>query len=114
MYDAGLAERLREMIGGMPDMEESTMFGGFGYLMNGHICVFVWSDRLVIRIGVEAVASLDNDPYVGPMDFTGKAMRGWATVSAEGIAEDDDLQRYVEMAIMFCASLPAKGPKKSN
>ena len=114
MYDAGLAERLREMIGGMPDMEESTMFGGFGYLMNGHICVFVWSDRLVIRIGTETVASLDNDPYVGPMDFTGKAMRGWATVSAEGIAEDDDLQRYVEMAIMFCASLPAKGPKKSN
>jgi len=114
MYDAGLAERLREMIGGMPDMEESTMFGGFSYLMNGHICVFVWSDRLVIRIGAEAVASLDNDPYVGPMDFTGKAMRGWATVSAEGIAEDVDLQRYVEMAIMFCASLPAKGPKKSN
>ena len=111
MYDAGLAERLREMMGGMPDMEESTMFGGFGYLMNGHICVFVWSDRLVIRIGTEAVASLNNDPHIGPMDLTGRVMRGWATVSAEGIVEDDDLQRYVEMAIMFCASLPAKGPK---
>jgi hypothetical protein len=45
------------------------------------------------------------------MDLTGRVMRGWATVSAEGIAEDDDLQRYVEMAIMFCASLPVKGPK---
>ena len=50
MYDAGLAERLHDLVGGMFEMELATMFGGFGFLMNSHMCVFIWGDRLVIRI----------------------------------------------------------------
>mgnify|MGYP001160216831 FL=1 len=47
MYDAGLAERLHDHIGGMFEMELTTMFGGYGFLMNGHMCVFIWGDRLL-------------------------------------------------------------------
>ena len=45
MYDAGLAERLHDHIGGMFEVELTTMLGGYGFLMNGHICVFIWGDR---------------------------------------------------------------------
>jgi hypothetical protein len=83
MYDAGLAERLHDHIGGMFEMELTTMFGGYGFLMNGHMCVFIWGDRL----------------------------RGWAAIFHEGVAEDSALQRYVDMAIMFCATLPPKEAK---
>jgi TfoX/Sxy family transcriptional regulator of competence genes len=51
MCDAGLAERLHDLVGGMFKMELAKMFGGYGFLMNGHMCVFIWGDRLVIRIG---------------------------------------------------------------
>ena len=39
IYDAGLAERLHDLVGGMFEMELATMFGGYGFLMNGQICV---------------------------------------------------------------------------
>jgi len=42
------------------------------------------------------------------MDFTGKVMKGWAMIHPDGISEDEDLRRYVDMAIMFCAALPPK------
>ena len=45
MYDAGLAEHLHDHIGGVFEVELTTMFSGYGFLMNGHICVFIWGDR---------------------------------------------------------------------
>ncbi|MGC6454132.1 MAG: TfoX/Sxy family protein [Candidatus Puniceispirillaceae bacterium] len=108
MYDTGLAARLDEIMAGMLEMEAARMFGGYGFLMNGHMCVFVWNDLLVIRIGVEGWAAIDGQPHVRAMDLTGRVMKGWAMIEAEGVAEDADLQRYVDMAIMFCAALPPK------
>ena len=58
MYDKGLAERLTERVGDMFEMEVTYMFGGFGYLMNSNICVAIWNDMLVIRVGVEAAIKL--------------------------------------------------------
>ena len=111
MYDAGLAKRLHDLVGGMFEIELATMFGGCGFLMNGQMCVFIWDDRLVIRIGEAAANAIANRPHVGPMDLTGRRMRGWAAITHEGVAEDAALQRYVDMAILFCVTLPPKEAK---
>ena len=42
------------------------------------------------------------------MDLTGRVMKGWAMIAPEGVTEDSELQRYVDMAITFCAALPPK------
>ena len=103
MYDPGLAARLDEIMAGMLEMEVTRMFGGYGFLMNGHMCLGVWDDRLVIRIGAEGWDIICDQPHVGPMDFIGKVMKGWAMIHPDGVAEDGDLRR-VDMAIMFCAT----------
>ena len=92
-------------------MELATNFGGYGFLMNGHICVFISGDRLVIRIGEAAANTIVNQPHVGLMDFTGRRMRGWTAITFIGVAEDLDLQRCVDMAILFCGTLPTKEAK---
>ena len=80
MYDPGLAARLDEIMSGM----------------------------LVIRNGTDGWDAIAGEAHVRPMDLTGRVMRGWAMIAPEGLGEDDDLQRYVDMAIMFCAGLPPK------
>jgi hypothetical protein len=35
-------------------------------------------------------------------------MKGWMMVTHDGIAEDEDLQRYVDLAVFFTGSLPPK------
>jgi hypothetical protein len=42
------------------------------------------------------------------MDFTGRPMRGFVRVSAEGVAEDADLARWIDAGAAFAASLPPK------
>ena len=50
-------------------------------------------------------------PHEGPMDLTGRQMRGWAAITHEGVAKDAALKRYVDIAILFCATLPPKEAK---
>ena len=53
MYDPGLEARLEDIMSGMLEMEVTRMFGGYGFLMNGHMYFGVWDNRLVIRIGTD-------------------------------------------------------------
>ena len=79
--------------------------------MNGHMCVFISDNQLVIRIGEAKVNAIVTQPRVSLMDFTGKRMRGWTAITYTGVAEDLDLQRCVDMAILFCGTLPPKEAK---
>ena len=106
MYDPGLAARLDDIMSGMLEMEVTRIFGGYGFLMNGHMCLAVWDDRLVICIGTDGWDALCDQPQIGPMDFTRKVIKGWAMIHPAGLSEDEDLRRYVDMAIMICAALP--------
>ena len=54
MYDRGLTTQLHELTATLFDLEETRMFGGLAYMMNGHICFALWDDFLVIRIGNES------------------------------------------------------------
>jgi hypothetical protein len=43
------------------------------------------------------------------MDFTGKPMKGYVYVDAEGVQEDEALAAWVDAGLAFVATLPAKG-----
>ena len=85
MYDPGLAARLDDIMAGMLEMETTQMFGGYGFLMNGHMCVGIWNDTLVIRIGADGWDAISGEPHVRPMDLTGRVMKGWAMIEPEGV-----------------------------
>jgi TfoX/Sxy family transcriptional regulator of competence genes len=111
-FDQGLAARLEEIItrdfvhiGGLV---ETRMFGGFGYLLNGNMCVGIHKDTLIIRVGVDTAEKLIGEDNVRPMDLTGRVMKGWATVEPGAMEDDDDLARFCDHAIAFVSDLPPK------
>lgn len=110
-FDEGLAQRLEALLGEREDLTETRMFGGFGYLMSGNMCLGIHKDNLIVRVGVPVAEQILEEPHVCPMDITGRAMKGWARIEPEGTAEDDDLKRYCDYALDFVSGLPAK-PKK--
>jgi TfoX/Sxy family transcriptional regulator of competence genes len=107
-YDSELAERLEEVLEGLPGFQQKRMFGGIGWLLNGNMCVGVYKEWLITRVGESAGAKLFKEKHAKPMDITGKPMKGWAMIAPEGIAEDADLKRYTELAIAFVKTLPGK------
>jgi len=112
MYDRGLATRLHELTATLFDLEETRMFGGLAYMMNDHIYFALWDDYLVIRIGNESANKLvETNPHARLFDLNGKTMKGWVMIATDALGEDEDLQNYIDMAMLFTCTLPPKTAK---
>ncbi len=48
-------------------------------------------------------------PFVAKFDITGRAMTGWVMVDSGGLEGDDDLKLWIDQAVKFVRTLPAKG-----
>ncbi len=107
-YDEGLACRVAEALTGVDGVVEKKMFGGMAFMVRGNMAAGILGDRLMVRVGKEAYEEVLAEPHCGPMDFTGRPMRGFVVVEAEGIASDVDLSDWVDRGVGFALSLPSK------
>ena len=48
------------------------------------------------------------EPHVREFDITGRPMKGWALVEAEGIEDDDQLTSWIDRATTFVEKLSRK------
>jgi TfoX/Sxy family transcriptional regulator of competence genes len=107
-YDEGLATRVREELGDQPGLTEKQMFGGLAFLLNGNMACGVRGDDLIVRVAADAADAALEEPGARPFDLTGRPMKGWLLVAADGHAEDDDLRRWVGRGLAYASSLPPK------
>ena len=108
-YDEGLAQRIRELLENADiSYDEKRMFGGLAFMVNGNMCVGVISTQLMARVGANAYDQALHQLYVEEMDFTGKPLKGFVYVSAEGIEADEDLQGWIQRCHDFVLTLPSK------
>lgn len=84
------------------------MFGGKAWFLNGNMCIGVHNKSLILRCGDLIARELLMEPHVGPMDITGRIMKGWVMVDEEGTAEDRRLAYFVQRAIDFVVGFPPK------
>lgn len=109
-FDESLANRLRIQLTGKKNVSEKKMFGGIGFLLNGNLMVGIWKKSLIVRLGPEEGANALKEPFVREFDITGRPMKGWAMIEPAGIADDDQLQDWLDRSMKFVKSLPKKSP----
>jgi TfoX/Sxy family transcriptional regulator of competence genes len=102
-FDEGLAERVRVILATRSDVAERRMFGGLTFMVAGHMCCGVHGDELILRLGPDGAEQALESPHVGPMDFTGRPMRGFVTVRPDGLA-GEQLRRWVERAAAYATA----------
>jgi TfoX/Sxy family transcriptional regulator of competence genes len=107
-FNEVLATRIRQALTRKRGIEEKKMFGGVGFLLNGNLLVGVWKDSMIVRVGPDQSDQALSEPHVRAFDITGKPMKGWVLVEQDGIAEDDELQHWIERAQRFVKTLEAK------
>ncbi|MGN6566917.1 MAG: TfoX/Sxy family protein [Flavipsychrobacter sp.] len=114
-FDEKLNDRIRAAMAHYPNLEEKHMFGGTCFMLNGKMCVGVVKDKMMCRI----------DPYVYEdallrkgcmeMDFTGKPMKGYVYVNADGLKNKKDFHYWIILCVEFNKkSKPAKKKKIAN
>jgi TfoX/Sxy family transcriptional regulator of competence genes len=107
-YDESFADRIREVLGDDPGIDERKMFGGIAFLLDGNMFVGIARNELMVRVGPDAWQDALAQPFTREMDFTGRSMRGYVFVDPEGIAEEDDLKAWIDRALDFVGTLPPK------
>jgi TfoX/Sxy family transcriptional regulator of competence genes len=107
-YDLKLAERVRKTLGERRGVSEKELFGGLGFMVNGHMACGIIKRSLVVRVGPEqhdAAMRLDG---AGPFKITGKSSRGWILVRPGVLQSEASLRDWVDRGVHFARSLPPK------
>jgi hypothetical protein len=83
-YDEQLANRIRQAFGTRNDITERKMFGGLAFLYLGRMCCGIVGRDLMVRVPDDEFDAVMRGRHVRPMDFTGRALRGFVYVSPPG------------------------------
>lgn len=111
-YDEALAERIRDLIEGEPELSEQKMFGGLAFLVGGNMAVAASGEGgLLVRADPERFEEISAGTNAAPMEMRGRVMTGWLRVPAEDVAGEAELARWVETGRAYARSLPAKKRK---
>ncbi len=121
-YDERLAVRVRQALARRKTVTEKKMFGGIAFLWRGHrseallaalvrldiMCCGVIDGNLVVRVGPDRYEDALARPHARPMDFTGRALKGFVYVGPGGCRTDRALAKWLARALDFASSLSAK------
>jgi TfoX/Sxy family transcriptional regulator of competence genes len=108
-YDEELAERVRDLIGDRKDVTEKRMFGGLAMLVNGNMAVAIrGGGGLMLRVDPDGQDVWLDDPGVEVAVMRGRPMAGWLNVSATAVRTPAKLRTWVDRAMAYAGSLPAK------
>jgi hypothetical protein len=106
-FDEDLANRIRELIGGEPDLTEKRMFGGLAFLINGHMSVSASGQGgLLVRVDPAQTATLLARPHTRPFVSRGRELDGWLRVGPDGVRTKRQLEAWVNRSVNHARSLP--------
>jgi TfoX/Sxy family transcriptional regulator of competence genes len=107
-FDEQLAERVWQALEGEDGIQEKHMFGGVCIMANGNMALGIIKNDLMVRVGPDAYEDMLDEPHARMMDFSGRPLKGYVYVDAEGTASDEGLRLWVGRGLAFARSLPAK------
>ena len=102
------ADRVRALLAGDPRIDERKMFGGLGFMLNGNmVCGFSKKGEFIVRLGKDGEIAARELPGAADMDFEHR-MGGMLFVAEQALGDDANLKRWIDLALSFGATLPAK------
>ncbi len=108
-YDEDLANRIRELIAGDPDVTEKKMFGGLAFLVGGNMSLAASGQGgLMVRVDPQDTDALLTKPHARPFEMRGRELQGWLRVDAEGLRTRRQLDPWVRRGVAYARSLPPK------
>lgn len=107
-YDEFLADRARLVLKQKSVyFEEKKMMGGLCFMVDDKMCFGLDTDkktgtpRLMCRVGKQNYKLALQKQHCRQMDFTGRIMKGYVYVSAEGIDTDHELDYWIQLCLDF-------------
>ncbi|MHC1705575.1 MAG: TfoX/Sxy family protein [Tenuifilaceae bacterium] len=111
-YSEMLANRVRERLMNLQNIEEKEMMGGLVFMFNGKMCVGIIKDELMCRIDPEIHNLVVEKLGCRTMDFTKKPMKGYLMIEDIAMRTQRDLDYWIHLALDYNKFAKATKKKK--
>jgi hypothetical protein len=121
-YDVYFGERITKILEAKTlNFFSKSMMGGLLFMLDNKMLCGIHIDKkygdslLMARIGKDVYEREIAKDVCLPMDFTGRAMKGYIYVTPEGYDLDEDLEYWIQLCINFnplAKQSPSKRKKK--
>jgi TfoX/Sxy family transcriptional regulator of competence genes len=111
-YNTKLADRIRESLQHLPDVEEKEMFKGVCFMVDGKMCVCVSGDEMLCRIGAEEVEAALEQNGCRQMVNNGRVMKDYIFAGEEAFHSKKDFDHWIKLALDFNPKAKASKKKK--
>jgi TfoX/Sxy family transcriptional regulator of competence genes len=104
-----LIERFDTAAARHPGATRRKMFGYPALFTGGNMATGLFGDRWTVRLAaddLERLLAIPGASTFSPMP--GRAIPGWAALPAAVVSDDGELDRWIERALAYAASLPPK------
>jgi len=109
-FDGDLANRMRDLLAGEPDLTERKMFGGLAFLVGGNMAIAASGQGgALVRVDPADSATLVAKTHARLAEMRGRPMAGWLRVDAEDLRTKRQLSAWIERGTSYARSLGAKG-----
>ncbi len=105
-YDEVLARRIHDLLEGESGLTSRAMFGGLGFMVDGHMAVAAGSGgSLMVRADPSDAVEWISE-HVQPMEMRGRSMTGWLLVDRVALSDDEHLRVWVGRGVARARNLP--------
>lgn len=111
-YNENLANRIREALSDLPNIEEKEMMGGLTFMYNDKMCVGIIKDEMMCRIDPALHEAVVEKQGCRTMDFTKRPMKGYVMVDDTGMETSEDFDYWINLCLEF--NKRAKATKKKK
>ena len=111
-YSETLANRIRERLADIPNLEEKEMMGGLTFMYNDKMCVGIIKDELMCRIDPTLHETAVEKIGCRTMDFTKRPMKGYVLIDENGMRTQKDFDYWIDLALDF--NKKAKSSKRKK
>ena len=109
-YNDKLANRIREQLADLPNIEEKEIMGGLTFMVNEKMCIGIIKDEMMCRIAPEMQDTVLEKTGCRKMDFTGRPMKGYVMVDDTGMKSQKEFDYWIYLCLEF--NCKAKSSKK--
>jgi TfoX/Sxy family transcriptional regulator of competence genes len=111
-YNLKLANRIREALQNLPNIEEKEMMGGLTFMVNDKMCVGIIKDEMMCRIDPNFHETAIEKTGCRTMDFTKRPMKGYVMVDDIGMKTKKEFDYWINLSLEF--NKKAKSSKKKK
>lgn len=106
--DKALEALLNDHLATVPALTQKAMFGGWVWLVRGHLLCGARSTGMLVRLGREYETWAIEIPGISPAVMGARRMHGWVRATAEAYGNDSVREKLIHAALAFNRTLPRK------